>query len=492
MIDSSLLPLLLLTSLASSALAWVMRRRQAIYAVSLAGSMANLAISLTLIARVLSNMVVKAFGNWLYLDNLGALILLVVAVVTTLACVYSIGYMEKEYRHNVVGLPELRRYFGLFHLFTFTMLLACSAGNLGLLWTAVSATTLASAPLVDFYGSQAPLEAAWKYVVLTVAGSLIALFGLLLLYQSGSAALGGSYDFSIPVLAARQSLLAPTAAILAFLLVLIGFGTKAGLAPMHTWLPDAHSQAPSPVCAMLSAAELNCAMLAILRVYSLTNHVTGAGVMRFGLLGLGLLSMAVGVVFLVSQRDFKRLLAYSSIEQMGLVAVGVGVGAPLAIFGAMFQLVNHAVSKAVMFFATGDFVIRFRTTAITDVRGAMRTMPLTAILLLVGAIALGGAPPFGLFISEFSIVNGALASRQWIVGGAIGLLLVIAFVALVTPLSQMVFGSPSGPPNEGRATVEAWSSIPVVTLLAVALILGVYLPGPLHNLIGGAAKVVGR
>ena len=238
MIDAGLLVAVVALPLLAALLSLVSAPRHQTW-VGVTLQVATFGVALTLIARTLQMGHVEAFANWLYLDSLSGVVMLVIAVVCVLAAVYSVGYLRHELRERVVKPAELRKYFFLFHLFVFAMLLVTISGNLGLMWTAISATTLASAPLVDFYGSHEPLEAAWKYIVLTVAGSLIALLGMLLLYQSGVGALGTSFDFSIPVVAAAASHLSPTLAATAFLLVLVGFGTKAGLAPMHTWLPDA-------------------------------------------------------------------------------------------------------------------------------------------------------------------------------------------------------------------------------------------------------------
>lgn len=494
MISTALLLALLAVPLLAAITSLVARRDRFRYGLVLPSSLVTFALALTLIARVLSGGPIRALGDWLYLDDLNAVLLLVVMFVSTLAGAYSVAYFRSSEQGHVLRPGELRKYFSLFHLFTLTMVLATVSGNLALLWTAVTATTFASAPLVDFYGSREPLEAAWKFLILAVAGELIALLGFLLLYASGIAALGSAYNFSIPVLGAAGSHLSPALAGLGFMLVLVGFGTKAGLAPMHTWLPDAHSQAPAPVCAMLSGAELNCAMLAIIRVLSLATPSAGAhgGELHAALLGFGLLSMTVGVVFLISQRNFKRLLAYSSVEQMGLIAAGFGIGAPLAVLGALLQMFTHSLAKSLMFFNSGNLLLRFRTTTIAEVRGAIRVAPATAVLVIVGALAIAGAPPFGLFISEFTIVRGALGQPNWGAGALIAALLAVGFIALVAPFSRMTFGDGSPSETQARSELSLGVLAPGFTLLAALLLLGLWVPGPLHALLIGATQVVNR
>lgn len=481
---------LLVVPLIGAVLTWALLPAWALYVLTATAHAAVLALAARLLGGVLQHRFPHAFASWLDLDPLGGLVLLVVALVAFTSALYSIGYLHHEHREGAVSGRELRRYFALLHVFVFTMLLCAVAGNLGLLWTAIAATTVTSAPLVDFYGSHEPLEAAWKYILLTTAGSMVALLGFLVLYQAGVHLLGASYDFSFPTLMAVAGRLPAPEAASAFLLVLVGLGTKAGLAPMHSWLPDAHSQAPSPVCALLSGVELNCAMLGILRVYALTAPAAGPERLRLALLGFGLVSVLVGVVFLVSQQDFKRLLAYSSIEHMGLIAAGVGIGAPLATFGSMLQMVNHAITKSLMFFATGNLLLGFRTRAIASVGGLARAMPATAVGLLAGGLAIAGAPPFNLFVSEVSIVAGAATSRQWFPALALAGLLGIGFLAMVGPFNRMVFVPAAGPRERLGARVNRLLLVPIYLSLAAALLLGAWVPGPLHDLLGGAAQVV--
>lgn len=485
-----LLLLLLAVPLVGAALTWLLRRPVELGVVTMLTHLIVLVVAIVLLAQLLAGTPPHLFGNWLYLDHLGGVILLIVAGVGFTAAIYSVGYMQHELGEQAVQVNELRKYYTLLHVFGFTMLTCSVAGNLGVLWTAIAGTTIASAPLVDFYGSREPLEAAWKYILLTTAGSMIALFGFLVLYQAGVHSLGQSYDFSFPVLSTIAGKLSPAAAATAFFLVLVGLGTKAGLAPMHTWLPDAHSQAPSPICALLSGVELNCAMLGILRVFALTAPAAGAGRLRLGLLVLGVGSLLVAVAFLISQRDFKRLLAYSSIEQMGLVAVGVGLGVPLAVFGALLQMVTHAFTKSLMFFATGNLLLRFRTRTIARVAGVVREMPATGILVLAGGLAIGGAPPFGIFISEFSIVAGGASSQQWVVTGLVAALLVIGFLGIVWPFNQMVFSGSPLQRKAGAAEINYLTLLPAYLSLGLVLALGFWIPGPLHDLLTGAAKVV--
>ncbi len=487
MTDAALLLAVVVLPMAAAVLTLVLHPRAAMV-VAAAFEVTTLGVAVTLLTLAVRGPVPDSFAHWLRLDGLSGVVLLVVVIVSTMATLYSIGYFSHELKEGAVGPAEVRRYFVLLHLFVFTMVAVAVAGNLGLLWTAISGTTLASARLVDFYGSHEPLEAAWKYIVLTVAGSLVALLGFLILYQAGVGPLGTSYNFSVAVMRGVAPHLSPALSGAAFLLVLVGFGTKAGLAPMHTWLPDAHSQAPSPVCAMLSGAELNCALLGIFRVYTLAAPSAGGTSLRTGLVAFGVLSMVVAIGFLISQRDFKRLLAYSSIEQMGLIAVGVGLGSPLALLGALLLMIAHGLTKSLLFFATGNLLLRFRTTRIDQVRGVLAAMPWTAIALVGGALAIAGAPPFGVFVSEFSIVSGAFGQHLWALGAGLGALLLVGFIPLVTPFHTMTFSQGSVRRGELGVLVAA----PALVLLGAVLVLGVWVPGPLEQLLHSAMAVMPR
>jgi len=243
---------------------------------------------------------------------------------------------------------------------------------------------------------------------------------------------------------------------------------------------------------MLSGAELNCAMLGIFRVYTLTAPAAGAASLRTSMLVFGLLSMIVAVIFLISQRNFKRLLAYSSVEQVGLISVGVGLGNPVALIGALLLVVTHGFTKCLMFFATGNLVLRFRSTTIPEIQGVVRTMPWTAVLLIGGALAIAGAPPFGVFISEFSIIAGAFAGHFWVLGALIAALLLIGFIPLVAPFHRMTFSNADTGGEVAQAELSAITLLPALVLLGAVLVIGVWIPDPLNQLLHHAAAVMTR
>lgn len=287
-----------------------------------------------------------AAGLWLHIDGLGGLFLAILGVIGFLTGVYSIGYMRHEVAHGELSPVTLCDYYGFFHLFLFTMLLVVTSNNLIVMWAAIEATTLSSAFLVGIYGQRSSLEAAWKYIIICTVGVAFGLFGTVLVYANAASVMPQAEMaiFWSEVLK-QSSLLDPTLMLLAFVFVLIGFGTKTGLFPMHAWLPDAHSEAPSPVSALLSAVLLNCALLVLIRYYIIICQAIGSDFPNRLLLIFGMLSVAVAAFFILVQRDIKRLLAYSSVENMGLVAVALGIGGPLGIFAALLHTLNHSLAK---------------------------------------------------------------------------------------------------------------------------------------------------
>jgi len=342
--------------------------------------------------------------------------------------------------------------------------------------------------LVGLEGKPVSLEAAWKYIIISSFGVTIALVGTLFLYFAASDLSGSptqhltwSFLFSHAGGLSAQSLR------LAFLLALIGYGTKVGLAPMHTWLPDAHSEAPSPASAMLSAALLNTGMYAIIRFQALTHAQLGTHYAARILLIFGFASVIVGALFIVLRGNYKRLFAYSSVEHMGIIAIALGFGGVLGLYGALLHTLTHAIGKAVLFLTSGDIVLRYRTRLVDEVRGVLSVTPLTGAMLLLGALAVAGSPPFGLFLSEFTIVRAGLQRSSVVVVAALLVLLAVVFVALVGAVADMALGGSPERPTDGPVYAERsgrlLAAAPLVVGLALLLVLGVWIPGGLNHLI---------
>jgi hydrogenase-4 component F len=372
------------------------------------------------------------------------------------------------------------------------MTLVTMSQGFGLLWVAVEATTLASAPLIYFHRHHRSLEAVWKYLLICSVGIALALLGNFALAVAASAhRTEGAVGLMLPELLRHAGGLDVPWLKAAFLLFLVGYGTKMGLAPLHTWLPDAHSEAPSLASALLSGALLNCALLGILRAQQV---LAAAGEGAFGrdlLVGFGLLSMLVAAVFIPGQSDYKRTLAYSSVEHMGILTLGIGLGGE-ATFGSMLHAVNHSLTKAMLFLVAGNILEAYRSKSAADVRGVLHILPASGILWVTGFFAVTGSPPFGAFLSELTILKAALDQGRVAVASAYLGLLAVVFVGLASALLGMAQGAPSSVARSAATRREVlWRVVPPAVLATAVLLLGVYVPPGLRRLIEEAARAVG-
>ena len=377
--------------------------------------------------------------------------------------------------------PEQQRRFHLFAgLFVFTMLLAVSANNVGVMWVALEATTIASAVLIPLHVSKGSVEASWKYLLIGSVGIALALAGTVLAFMDFTALSGESTSaLNWTVLVASAPRLHREVLELAFVFLLVGFGTKAGLAPMHTWLPDAHSEAPAPVSALMSGVLLAVALYAVIRWKAVVTAAGGGALADRLLTVLAVLSIAIAALSLVAQRHYKRLLAYSSVEHLGLAALGLALG-PAGTFAAVLHLVNHALAKSMLFLAAGRILARYASGEVAQVRGLARAMPLTAALYAGGLLALMGLPPFGPFLSKLALVRaGFAAGRPWLMALVLGLL-AVAFVARVLHLQAMLYGEPRSGVARGEPRPAAL--VPLALCLAALVVLGLVMPAPLQAL----------
>jgi hydrogenase-4 component F len=426
----------------------------------------------------------ERFEGFVYVDPLSAFFAMTVAIVVALAGLGSAAYLRAEEERGELSILQVRIYGAAFSLFGALMLASLETGNLGLLWVLIEASTLASAVLVALEVRSAALEAAWKYIIISSFGVTIALVGTLFLYYAASSLhLTAEQRLSWPELFGAAGSLHDSSLKLAFLLAVIGYGTKVGLAPMHTWLPDAHAEAPSPASAMLSGALLNTGMYAIIRFQALAGVELGRYTNRV-LLIFGFASIVVGALFMIRRGNFKRLFAYSSIEHMGIIAVALGFGGVLGIFGALLHTLYHAIGKCVLFLTSGEVVLRYRTRSSLDVTGLLRAAPVAGGVLLLASLAIVGSPPFGLFLSEFTIVRAGFGGSSSALAGLLLLLLVLAFIAFARATVGMVLGEPKEAAEAmpgGAARVL--SNAPLLLGLVALLVLGLWIPTELNQLI---------
>jgi hydrogenase-4 component F len=436
-------------SAASLLLPWALSR-----CLDALAALASFALAIRLALAVEHGRVLHAAGGWLGLDSLGAVFLLATGLLYAAAAVFSVGYLQAG--EGGEGFERFAgRYFGLVHLFGWTMLMVPLATDFGTLWVAVELTTIVSALLVAIDRTDAAIEASWKYVLIASSGLAIALLAVIVLYAAGTHVLGDAYLPRFARMLAHGRGFSADAVRLAFALAVVGFGTKVGLVPMHTWLPDAHSEAPAPVSAMLSGSLLACAFYAVLRFLQVAVTAGQRSFAEHVLIVFGVISLALAALFVLRQRNFKRLLAYSSIEHMGVIALGIGFGAPLAVAGALLHVITHASAKGLAFLSSGSLLRGYQTKEIDEVRGAGRSMRLSGPIFLAAAVALSGLPLSGVFRSEVQIVSGGMASAQY-VGVALLIVLVnLAFFGVVWHAGRMVLSAPG---DEGAVAAGGGAS----------------------------------
>ncbi|MFO0983065.1 MAG: proton-conducting transporter membrane subunit [Planctomycetota bacterium] len=422
--------------------------------------------------------------GWLVLDPPGRIVLLLVSSLFAVSAPYAVAYLRRmQPRSNRVFCACLLVFLGMMTFITWSH-------HLGLMWVAIEATTLSSAPLIYFNRNARSLEATWKYLMVGSVGIALALLGSLFLGYS--ATLSGRVpsllfdDLNRNAAAFSKAWLHP-----AFVLLLVGYGTKMGLAPMHTWKPDAYGEAPGLVGGLLAGGMTSCAFLAILRVF----HVlVAAGETAFAsriLVYLGLFSMAFAGVFMVRQKDFKRMLAYSSVEHMGILVLGLGLGLT-GVFGALLHMVNNGLIKGVMFLSAGNIHRAYGSKSTDDVTGAWRRVPWSGALFLVGFVAVTGSPPFGPFVSEFTILNAAFAQHRYVAAAAFLLFLLVVFMGMGTTVLALVVGE--APPRTAAAARfpdTKFTVLPLLVLLGASLVMGIAMPGAVSDLLHKAAHYVG-
>ncbi len=382
-------------------------------------------------------------GRYLRADGLSSFFLMSIAFISGLVLLYASGYL----RHTGEGrFSSPRWFYALVFLFLFTMISVCLSANLGLLWIMMEGTTLASALLVGFYNTEGGVEAGWKYLIVCTVGIAFALFGTIVLYLAGVKS-GMSPDAALDWLslmnAAPHIGFDPHLLKLAYVFVIVGYGTKIGFVPMHSWLPDAHAEAPTPISALLSAVLLNCAMYALLRYDAIVARAAGPAFPHTLLLTFGAVSMVVAGLLILVQRNLKRLMAYSSIEHMGIIAIGLGLGGPLGLFGALLHTFNHSVAKSLLFFSAGNVRHNLGTLRIDKINGMSRTMPQTSAALVVGSLAIVGLPPFSLFVSEFAILSEAFTQARYFLVAVFLIVLSVVFGGFAYHLFRMLCGEPA-------------------------------------------------
>ena len=421
-------------------------------------------------------------NGWLSLDPLGKLVLGLISVIFLLCTCYAPGYLaQRPERNNRVLCSSLMVSLGM-------MTLVVLSHHLGLMWVAMEATTLVCAPGLYFNHNARSLEATWKYLLICSVGIALALLGSLFFAYSALHE-GLETTLMFDDLIKEAPLLSKPWLHAAFILLLVGYGTKMGLAPMHTWKPDAYGEAPGMIGAMLAGCMTSCAFLSILRFVQIAR---AAGEREFSdkiLIFVGLFSMAVGAVFMVRQRDFKRMLGYSSVEHMGILVLGVGIGGP-ACWAALMHMINNGVTKGVLFLSAGNIHRAYATKQTAEVRGVIKRLPVSGSMFLLGFFAITGSPPFSPFISEFALLSAAFRQGHYLAGGMFAAMLLIVFFGFGATVTTMVFGTPSDAAENTEFRDSFSTCWPMFGFAALVLLFGLYLPPPIAELLQSAASYI--
>ena len=480
------LALVLIIPFAASAVLALVGHRDYAARINSACSLLTFLASILLAVRVVDEGPTRAFDQQFFVDPLNVFLIALTALVGFTTSVFSAPYMRIEHDHGKLSSGRLRLYHSMFQMFMCTMLIALSTNNLGILWVAMEAATLTTVLLVALYRTPASLEAAWKYFILCGVGIAQALFGTILIYFAAERVIGAEHGALLWTnLDAVKTQLEPTVLSLAFVFLIVGYGTKTGLVPLHNWLPDAHAEGPTPVSAVLSGLLLNVALYAIIRCKVL---VDGALDGRFAgnlMMGFGLLTVVVSAFYLSRQKDVKRLFGFSSIEHMGLITFAFGMGGPVASFAGLLHMTVHSLTKSAIFFAVGHASQMAGTQIIESIQGLLKRSPTIGWGLMLGSLAILGMPPFGVFTSEFMILTTAIKHHPWAVPfllAALG----VAFATMFHKVQGMVFGEPSVKPLPHNPAL-----LPVFLHLGLVLVLGLWIPPYLAEWYRQAARLIG-
>ncbi|MFO1497732.1 MAG: hydrogenase 4 subunit F [Verrucomicrobiota bacterium] len=441
---------------------------------------------------VLGHGSVSALHGFLRADALSALVVGLIVFVALVCSIYAVGYFRQDARAHRINAAQLRRYYVLTPCFVAVMLLVPLADNLGVMWVAAEGTTLASVLLVTFYNQKTSFEAGWKYMIIGSVGISLALFGTIFTYYSSVNVLGpeNRHGMNWSVLQPIANKFDPKAMRLAFILVLLGYGTKAGLAPMHTWKPDAYAEAPVPTATLLGAAFVNCAVYGIARFQVLAAKCLGPEFPGQLLAGFGVASILVAAPFVLTQRNFRRILAYSSIDHAGIMVAALGFGGKLGALGAALHMLFHGVTKPLLFFCAGNVQQHFNTPHFWKVRGVMRVLPWTGGLFLMGVLAVTGTPPFSIFHSEFTTLSAAVAMDRtgaaflFIVG------VVTIFTGFLAHMARMILGTPRQD-NPPPAPECPWKMSAMAVVASAVVVMGLWLPGPIYEIVRQTARILG-
>lgn len=476
-----LILILLITPILATLIALIIKAKlKAIERLAFISAGLQLVISL-IIAKLVVQTGAYGFLPYFQVDSLTAILITVTSLVGFAAVAYNVGYVRQEIKKEIIGLRRARQSYFLISLFLLAMFLAITTTSPIITWIAIEATTLSTVFLISFYNKPTAIEAAWKYLVINSVGLMLAFMGTVIYLASATPFLHGNFITWQNILLVSSNL-DPNVIKMAFVFLLIGYGTKVGLAPMHSWLPDAHSQAPSPISAVLSGALLNIALLPILRFKIVTDIAVGGNFTQHLFIFFGVMSIILAAFAIFRQESYKRLLAYSSIEHEAVILLGFGFGG-IGVYAALLHMIYHSLAKSSMFLLSGNILLKYGSAKIKNVKNMVRLLPKTGILFIIGFLALTGIPPFGLFMTEFYMLLAGAKNYLWIIV-IIMLALALVFLGFFRQTSNMIFGKATGDIKEGE--FGKIMIIPPAILLGILIVLSVFIPSDLQKLLSDA------
>jgi len=480
-----LLLLLILPPLLAALISLFVKKRAGyLEFLTVAASTIELVAGLLIAAKVVKNGT-YSLEPYFTVDSLSTIVMLTTVVIGLAAAVYSVGYLRAESEKQIINFTQIKQYHFLLNIFVAVMYLAVATVNPIFTWIMVEATTLSTTFLIRFYNKASAIEAAWKFLILNSIGLLLGFFGSMLFFTSVTGA--GIHKFvSWQVLLNNATHLDPLIAKIAFIFVIVGYGTKAGFVPMHTWKPDAYSKAPFPVAALFSGPLLNVAMLTIMRYKTIVDAAIGHAFAQNLMIFFGIISIVVAASIVLIQKNFKRLFAYSSIEHVGIMSLGFGFGGVGTIY-ALVHMIYHSLTKTILFFSAGNLMIKFGSSKIVNVKGAISVLPITSVMLVIGFLGITGVPPFGIFVTEFNILSAGIGNFWYVVFFAL-ISFVLIFIGFLNRIIGAVYGKTLDNVVKGESNL--YTIVPVVALIVLLVVGSFYLPQSLWSLIHSAAALI--
>ncbi len=456
--------------------------------VTILGSILVLSIVMKIIMIVGKGDSLSYFNEFFYIDSLTTIQLFIIASINIIVSTYSYKYIAKEIKEEKISVKKGRLYYFLFNFFLFFMMFIALTNNIVAMWIGLEGTTLTTAFLIGFNKNKSSLESAWKYVIICSIGIGIGLIGILIFVnaysnQEASQILKWSYLVKNPNTQSTYAIK------IAFTLIFVGLGTKAGLAPMHTWLPDAHSEAPSPISAMMSGVLLNLALYVILRFYIIIKHIPGLENTKWLFIIFGCVSLVISSFSILRQTNYKRLLAFSSVENLGIIALGIGVGNKLAVYAALLHSLVHAFGKSLLFLTAGNILSAYKTKRIDKINSLIKTMPINAVFLILGMLVITGAPPFPSFFSEFNIIVGTVKAGNYIITALYSICLLLVFAGFLQVFIKIVFNTEPGV-KYVKIEEDRENIVPLALCFISIIVMSLFLNGHLSNMINNAVSII--